>query len=114
MKAAEIDARLSRTPIERYEWPLGAAILALTLSILIGERKRVRVRARLPHWTKIAAPAAALFFIFAGPAFGTASSGLNLYRDGKYSDAYKSFQEDLQAHPESSQKERIEFDAGAA
>jgi Ca-activated chloride channel family protein len=114
MKAAEIDARLSRTRIERYEWPLGAAILALTMSILIRERKRVRVRARLPRWPKIAAPAAALFFIFAHPAFGTAGTGLNLYRDGKYSDAYKSFQEDLQTHPDSSQKERIEFDAGAS
>src|SRR5213078_3304393 len=44
MKAAEIDARLSRTPIERYEWPLGAAMLALTMSILVGERKRARSR----------------------------------------------------------------------
>jgi hypothetical protein len=26
LKAAEIDARLSSRPIERYEWPLGAAI----------------------------------------------------------------------------------------
>src|SRR5579864_926120 len=32
MKGAEIDARLSRRPIERYEWPLGAAMLALTMS----------------------------------------------------------------------------------
>src|SRR5262249_8643953 len=57
MKAAEIDARLSRTPIERYEWPLGAALVALTISILISERKRTRVRARLPRWSKIAIPA---------------------------------------------------------
>src|SRR5205085_672377 len=34
--------------------------------------------------------------------------------DGKYNDAYKNFQEDLQSHPDSSQKEKIEFDAGAA
>jgi len=114
MKAAEFDARLSRTPIERYEWPLGAAMLAITMSILIGERKRVRARVRLPRWTKIAAPATALLFILARPAFGTASTGLNLYRDGKYNDAYKSFQDDLQSHPDSSQKEKIEFDAGAA
>ena len=26
MKAGEIDARLARRPIERYEWPLGAAL----------------------------------------------------------------------------------------
>src|SRR5205807_6280337 len=71
MKAAEIDARLSRTPIERYEWPLGAAILAITMSILIGERKRIRARVRLPRWSKFAVPATALLFMFAPPVFGT-------------------------------------------
>src|SRR5438046_2329804 len=113
MKAADIDARLGRRPIERYEWPLGAAILALTMSILIGERKRVRARARVPQWSKIAVPATALILVFARPAVG-AATGLNLYREGKYNDAYKSFQEDLQSHPDSSQKEKIEFDAGTA
>lgn len=113
LKAAEIDARLGRRPIERYEWPLGAAMLALTMSILIRERKRVRVRARVPRWSKIAVTATALILIFARPAFG-AATGLNLYREGKYNDAYKSFQEDLQSHPDSSQKEKIEFDSGAA
>src|SRR5207248_10964560 len=54
MKAADIDARLGQRPIERYEWPLGAAILALTMSILIGERKRVRVYALLPQWPTLA------------------------------------------------------------
>ena len=114
MKAAEIDARLSRTPIERYEWPLGAAVLALTMSILVGERKRIRARVSVPRALKVAMPATALLLIFARPAFGTATNGLNLYHDGKYNDAYKSFQDDLQTHPDSSQKERIEFDAGAA
>jgi Ca-activated chloride channel homolog len=114
MKAADINARLGRRPIERYEWPLGAAMLALTMSILIGERKRVRARARVPQWSKIAVPATALLLIFARPVFGTAAAGLNLYREGKYNDAYRSFEEDLQAHPDSSQKEKIEFDAGAA
>ncbi len=113
MKAADIDARLGRRPIERYEWPLGAAMLALTMSILIGERKKVHVRARSPRWSKIAVPATALLFIFAGPVFGTAT-GLNLYREGKYNDAYQSFQQDLNSHPDSSEKEKIEFDAGAA
>jgi Ca-activated chloride channel family protein len=113
MKAADIDARLGRRAIERYEWPLGAAMLALTISILMGERKKVHVRARSPRWSKIAVPATALLFIFAGPVFGTAT-GLNLYREGKYNDAYQSFQQDLKSHPDSSEKEKIEFDAGAA
>jgi len=113
MKAAEIDARLSRRPIDRYEWPLGAALIALTISILIGERKKVRDRERLPRLTKIAAPATALILILAHPVFASAP-GLNLYRDGKYQDAYQSFQEDLKAHPDSSEKDKIEFDAGTA
>jgi len=113
MKAADIDARLSRRPIERYEWPLGAAILAITMSILVRERKKVRARARMPRWSKVAVPAAALLFIFAWPSLG-AATGLSLYRDGKYNEAYQNFQQDLQSHPDSSQKEKIEFDAGAA
>ena len=60
MQAAEIDVRLSRRPIERYEWPLGAAIIALALSILIGERKRVRERSYLPSPVKATAATAAL------------------------------------------------------
>ena len=113
MKAAEIDARLSRRPIERYEWPLGAAIIALTMSVLIGERKKVRARARLARWPKVAIPATALVFLMTRLAFASAPA-LDLYRDGKYNDAYQRFQEDLKAHPESSEKEKIEFDSGAA
>ena len=113
MKAAEIDARLSRRPIERYEWPLGAAILAVATSVLVRERKRVRVRSGLPRWSKVTVPATALVFLMAQLVFANAP-GLNLYRDGKYKDAYQSFQEDLNAHPDSSEKEKIEFDAGAA
>jgi Ca-activated chloride channel homolog len=113
MKAAEIDARLSRRPIDRYEWPLGAALIALTISILIGERKKVHVRGRLPRLSKIVVPATALVFLVVRPAFASAP-GLNLYRDGKYQDAYQSFQEDLKAHPDSSEKDKIEFDAGTA
>jgi Ca-activated chloride channel family protein len=113
MKAAEIDARLSRRPIERYEWPLGASLIALATSILIGERKKVRAGGRMPRLAKVAATATALVLLLARPAAASAP-GLNLYRDGKYKDAYQSFQEDLQAHSDSSEKEKIEFDAGTA
>src|SRR5207248_8201546 len=37
MQAAEMDVRLSRRPIERSEWPLSTALIALAFSILIGE-----------------------------------------------------------------------------
>src|SRR5207248_3483348 len=61
MQAAEMDVRLSRRPIERYEWPLGAALVTLALSILIGERKRTRERALARAPAKIATAAAALW-----------------------------------------------------
>src|SRR5213596_2313380 len=37
MQAAEFDVRLSRRPIERYEWPLSGALIVLALSILVRE-----------------------------------------------------------------------------
>src|SRR2546423_4796615 len=72
MQAADIDARLSRKPIERYEWPLAAALVALALSILIGERKRVRERISARPPARIAAAAAALTIACGSVAFGAA------------------------------------------
>src|SRR5216117_2968841 len=94
MQAAEMDVRLSRQPIERYEWPLGGALITLALSILIGERKRTRERvfARAP--AKIATAAAALWIALCHFGFAT-TPGLDAYRDGKFSDAYSQFQQTL-------------------
>ena len=112
MQAAEFDVRLSRRPIERYEWPLGAALIALALSILIGERKRVRVPVRSHALLKLAPTAAALLLLSFQNA--SASAGLQLYRDGKYAEAYRSFQEDLKNHPDSAVKDKMQFDSGTA
>ena len=112
MQAAEFDVRLSRRPIERYEWPLGAALIALALSILIGERKRVRAPVRSHALLKLAPTAAALLLLSFQNA--PASAGLQLYRDGKYAEAYRSFQEDLKNHPDSAVKDKMQFDSGTA
>ena len=115
MQAAEIDARLSRRPIERYEWPLGAALVALALSILIRERKRVREKVYAAVPAKIAIAAAAVLLLLLSLQNTSATPlGLDLYNDGKYEDAYRSFQEDLKTHPDSPAKDKMEFDAGAA
>src|SRR5436190_1762463 len=125
MQAAEMDVRLSRRPIERYEWPLGGALIALALSILIPERKRVRERAyvpaparNVPHSlaggpAKAAGAAAALLFLLCSSAFATAP-GINAYQQGKFEDAYKEFQETLQFHPQSRAEEKLQFDSGTA
>ena len=113
MQAAEIDVRLSRRPIERYEWPLGAALVALALSILIGERKRLRERIRVSAPVKMATATAGLVMVLCQLAI-SATPGLEAYRAGKFEDAYSQFQETLKSHPESRAEDKLQFDSGAA
>src|SRR2546427_4686579 len=125
MQAAEMDVRLSRRPIERYEWPLGGALVALALSILVRERKRVRQRAYVPAPSRSAATnigggpakaagaAVALLLLLCSSAFATAP-GIDAYQQGKFEDAYKEFQETLKSHPQSRAEDKLEFDSGTA
>jgi len=89
--------RLSRRPIERYEWPLGGALVAIALSILVRERKRVRQRGYVPAPSRSVATdigggpakaAVALLLLWCSSAFATAP-GINEYQQGKFEDAYK-------------------------
>ena len=137
MQAAEIDVRLSRRPIERYEWPLGAAIIALALSILIGERKsatgrirrgeRVRERNYVPSPARSATHSGAggpvkaipktvgiALAIFCCKIAYATTPALKAYQDGKFEDAYSQFQQTLKAHPQSRAEDKLQFDSGAA
>src|SRR5438876_4587436 len=125
MQAAEMDVRLSRRPIERYEWPLGAALIALALSMLVSERKRVRVRRSVPapahdatHTAaggpiSTAGATAALLTLLSSFAFA-AAPGIDAYRQGKFEDAYSQFQQTLKSHPETSAQDKLQFDSGTA
>ncbi len=115
IQAAEIDVRLSRRPIERYEWPLGAAMIALAASLLMGERKRVRQAVRAPALSPVATTATitALILFSLSQAFA-AAPGLDAYHDGKFTDAYQEFQQTLKAHPQTSAADKLQFDSGAA
>ena len=113
MQAAEMDVRLSRRPIERYEWPLGAALIALALSILIPERGRARERryATMPART---AAAAAMLLMFFSPFLFANAPGIDAYREGKFEDAYSEFQQTLKSHPQSRIEDKLQFDSGTA
>src|SRR5438093_9906615 len=125
MQAAEMDVRLSRRSIERYEWPLGAALIALALSMLVSERKRVRVRRSVPapahdatHTAaggpiSTAGATAALLMLLSSFAFA-AAPGIDAYRQGKFEDAYSQFQQTLKSHPETSAEDKLQFDSGTA
>jgi Ca-activated chloride channel homolog len=104
---------LSRRPIERYEWPLGAALAALALSMLIGERKHVRERIHVPAPAKVTAATAAFVIFLCQFAIG-AAPGLDAYSNGKFEDAYGQFQQTLKSHPQSRAEDKLQFDSGAA
>src|SRR5439155_687054 len=103
----------------------GGALIALALSILIPERKRVRERAYVPAPArnaahnlaggpaKAAGAAVAILMLLCSSAFATAP-GINAYQQGKFENAYKEFQETLKSHPQSRAEEKLQFDSAAA
>ncbi|HEX4665102.1 MAG TPA: VWA domain-containing protein [Chthoniobacterales bacterium] len=128
MQVADINARLSRRPIERYEWPLAAAIFLFAIALLINERKRSRAAptraggtGAVPsidqkhgrHSGRPSIVAAAIFLLLVRHV-SAASAGLELYEQQKFPEAYEHFQKTLQENPRARQTDRIQFDAGAA
>ncbi|MEP7071905.1 MAG: VWA domain-containing protein [Verrucomicrobiota bacterium] len=110
MQAADFDARLSRRPIERYEWPLGASILALIGSLFIGDRrKQPRGRQKLG---KAAVAGAALLLV--ASSLHASAPGLDAYQQQKYDDALKQFETELAQHPDHRASDKLQFDTGAA
>jgi Ca-activated chloride channel family protein len=111
LKAAEIDARLSSRPIERYEWPLAGAIVALIASLFINDRKRAQTPGRSPVKREVLV-AASLLFVAAAEV--NAVSGIDLYNKGQYEEAYAQFQKDLQHNINPADMPKMQFDAGVA
>lgn len=91
----------SRKPIERYAWPVVAALLMLALWSLLGEGRRFR---RVP-------PLLLLLLLPALSAPPAGASGLSEYQKGNYPGALKDFESRLQR---GSTAAEIKFDAGAA
>jgi len=103
MSEQDIDARLSRHPIERYQWPLSGALVLLAGSLLVGERRRRRA-----VLTRAAAVAVAALF----PAAGFAkNSGVEAYEREDYSGAAREFSQQLKLQPKSPE---LHFNRGSA
>jgi Ca-activated chloride channel family protein len=113
MQVGDIDARLSRRPIERYQWPLGIAMFFLAASFLMRERKRLRAFVPRAIEPKKALAMAAILLLFVNISLGSAP-GLDAYRQDKFSEAYQEFEKTLKEHPQTGAADKIEFDAGAA
>ncbi len=64
---SEINQRMERIPLERFEWPLGAAIALLLLDFFIGDRRRMRgVNAQVGLSSIICGTTSALMFCVLG------------------------------------------------
>lgn len=114
MKEHEIDARTSRRPIERYQWPLAAGLGLIFASMFISERRR-EGKSRLKVENRMAKAVLALFATLAGlhsaNAGLPANQGIDLYNEKKYQESYDSFNRQLSRNPQSP---ALEFDSGAA
>jgi Ca-activated chloride channel family protein len=107
MKQHEAESQVSRRPIERYQWPLGAGLVLLILSLLPGERRRLP--AVLPA-------AAALLLLLAVPVradipFVGKNSGVEAYENQDYKGALDSFSKQIERRPDYGP---LLFDDGAA
>jgi Ca-activated chloride channel family protein len=101
MTEKDIDARVSRQPIERYQWPLSAGLVLLAASWLLSERKRIR---------QAAAPLALLALLFPRSA-DARNTGLAAYERHDYKAAQEEFSRQLQRRPDS---EALQYNLGSA
>ncbi|MEY3481185.1 MAG: hypothetical protein RIQ71_1960, partial [Verrucomicrobiota bacterium] len=100
MAESDITANSSRRPIERYQWPLGAAIGLLMLQALVGERRRRRN----------AVIAAFVLTLFPAQAW-SAPAGIEAYEQGNYGQAREAFEKRLRMEPDNA---ALQLNAGTA
>ena len=99
MKAGDTGSLTARKPIERYQWPVGAALLLLLFWSLLSERRS----------RTILFPIMMSCLIFSSS--GKANTGINNYEKGDYQGALQDFEKRLQSGDTASE---VRFDAGAA
>jgi len=101
MTEQDIDAKLSRRPIERYQWPLSGALLALVAAMLTGERRRGRA-------IRVGAVAMLLAFPLTAAA---RNEGLKAYERQDYTGARQEFTKQLERRPDLPE---LQFDLGSS
>jgi Ca-activated chloride channel family protein len=117
---SDLAARSQRVPIERFQWPLGAALLLLGLEPLVGERRRKGAMAngtgmgRFPLRPLAGAAGvglATLVIFFSGTASASPQSAERAYRKGHFDQAEADYAKAQKANPDDP---RLGFDLGDA
>ena len=105
MDQQETGVLSAHKPIERYAWPVGVALLLLTLWSVLGEGRRQKVLPMVGVLMMLG------FFLQGSTRVEAASSGISDYQQGNYQGALKDFEQRLQSGAKTPE---IRFDAGAA
>ena len=105
----ELDSRLERTPVERFQIFLAIAVVVFVLESLLGNRRSARgMRAQSAASFSTPGSAAAITALvgvaalFAAPSADAAANerGLSYFSEEKYEDAVSAFRENLDKEPE--------------
>lgn len=111
---ADLDARMFRQYHERFQWPLGLAILLLLFEPLLSERRRVdRSEAIRQAGNEGLRKAVSLVALLLSSATALASSGkaLHDYEAGRYKDAEREYRRLADEKPDDL---RLRYNAGTA
>lgn len=121
----EVQGRMEKVPIERFAWPLLAALILLTLEFLISERayfrrktpavKTAGRRQPIGRPARSAAAATALLFFliagYGGTADASPQSAEQAYKKGNYDAAAEQYAAAAKKEPGN---EKLQFNLGAA
>ncbi|MGA7118988.1 MAG: VWA domain-containing protein [Polyangiaceae bacterium] len=117
---SDLSARSQKVPIERYQWPLGAALLLLGIEPLVGERRRrfaaqsrgARIENR-KRGSRLAVAGAgfAAFLLVSGTASASPQSAERAYHAGQFDRAEAEYSKAQKAAPDDT---RLSFDLGDA
>lgn len=114
LEKREISSRLFTELVDRYQWPLAAALAALFLASLLelAPRARPRAGAAVIGWLALAALAgAAAPGRLAAQQAPDRDDGEGLYRAGRFQEAYDAFQRAAERHGRTAD---LTYDAGNA
>lgn len=96
MEEHEVLLQTQTHAVDRYQWPLGGALLLLAAGLFLAEKPR----------RKLASTLALVLLSLAGvtSAEAAATLGHNLYKSGDYAGAQQAFGDDLKGDPDSPQR----------
>jgi len=103
-------SRMVKSPVERYQWPLGLGIILIIAELFISDRRRPKkeeTKAPAPFWQT------AVVFLLAANSLmaASASSARNHYDRNEFNEAYQEYRELQETSPDDP---RLKFNAGAA